>query len=120
MGKSKVRVKAGRKRKRSVKRGGLFQPAKHKDLARIVTFESVEDAKRAARKLKQMFQNARTCKRKLVIYRATQYAANRARAGAKNPKFSPQTKRKWREVAEIYEDAAEWMEKRYGTTCKTR
>ena len=100
--------------------GGLFKPARHKDLARIVTFESVSDARKAAKKLKQMFKNAKSCERKLTIYRATQYAANRARAGAKNPKFSPQTKKKWREVAEVYEAAAEWMEKRYGTTCKTR
>ena len=111
---------ARKKRSKRSNKGGLFKPPRHKDLARIVTFESVSDARKAAKKLKQMFKNAKSCERKLTIYRATQYAANRARAGAKNPKFSPQTKRKWRKAAEVYEAAAEWMEKRYGTTCKTR
>ncbi len=104
--------KGGRKKKRSRKGGGLFKPPRHKDLAKIVTFESVSGARQAARKLKQLFKNA-SCERKLIILRATQYAANRAKAGAKNPKFSASTKRKWLQVSRIYEKASDWMEKRY-------
>ena len=94
-------------------KGGLFKPAKHKDLARIVTFESVSAARRAAEKLKKMFEEAESRERKLTILRATQYAANRAKAGAKNPKFSLTTRRKWLEIAKVYEDAAEWMIRKY-------
>ena len=101
-----------RKRKRQSGRG-LFKPAKHKDIAEIVTYESISKARKAASQLKKMFQRARTRKRKLTILQATQYAANRARAGAKNPKFTPATKRKWREISKIYENASEWMERRY-------
>ena len=94
------------------KKGDLFKPPKHKDLARIVTFESVRGAEEACKKLENMFKHA-SKKKKLTILRATQYAANRARAGAKNPKFSSSTKRKWREIAEIYEETSDWMQKHY-------
>ena len=95
------------------KKGDLFKPPKHKDLARIVTFESIHGAEQACRKLERLFKSAKTKKKKLTILRATQYATNRARAGAKNPKFSPQTKRKWLEIAEIYEKTSDWMQKHY-------
>ena len=95
------------------KKGDLFKPPKHKDLAQIVTFESLSGAEQAVKKLKRLFESAKTRKRKLTILRSTKYAANRARAGAKNPKFSPQTKRKWLKIAEIYEKASDWMQKHY-------
>ena len=106
-----------KKRNRSKKRG-LFKPARHKDLARIVTFRSVTEAQQATKKLRIMFKKA-GCERKLTILKATQYAANRAKAGAKNPKFRPETKRKWRKISKIYEDASEWMEKHYDV-CRRR
>jgi len=109
-----------RRRKRRKRGGGLFKPPKHKDLARIVTFESVKDAEKAAKRLKELFRKTRNCKRKLIIYKATMYAANRAKAGAKNPKFSIATKRKWRKVSRIYAQAAKWMQKRYAKACKIR
>ncbi len=95
------------------KKGDLFKPPKHKDLARIVTFRSIKGAEEACKKLENLFKHARSKERKLTILRATQYAANRARAGAKNPKFSPSTKKKWKEIAEIYEDASDWMQEHY-------
>ena len=95
------------------KKGDLFKPPKHKDLARIVTFRSINGAEEACRKLINLFKHARSKERKLTILRATQYAVNRARAGAKNPKFSPSTRRKWLEIAEIYEEASDWMQEHY-------
>ena len=106
----------GRKFKKTLgksKRGDLFKPPKHKDLAQIVTFRSIKGAEEACKKLENLFKHARSKERKLTILRATQYAANRARAGAKNPKFSPSTKKKWKEIAEIYEEASDWMQEHY-------
>jgi len=98
---------------KSKKKGDLFKPPKHKDLAQIVTFKSIKGAEEACKKLENLFKHARSKDRKLTILRATQYAANRERAGAKNPKFSPKTKKKWQEIAEIYEEASDWMQEHY-------
>ncbi len=106
-------AKKFRKTLGNLMKGDLFKPPKHKDLARIVTFESIKGAKEACKKLENLFKHAKSKKRKLTILRATQYSANRARAGAKNPKFSPSTKRKWMEIAEIYEKASDWMQEHY-------
>ena len=95
-------------------KGGLYKPPKHRDLSRIVTFESVEGAKKAAKELDELFHSARTRKRKLTILKATNYAATRARVTAKrNPLFKPPTRRKWLKIASIYERAAEKMDKEY-------
>ena len=108
--------KRSRNRSRSRKKKddrGLFKPAKHKDLAEIVTFESVTKAKDAAEELEELFEKARTRKRRLTILRAAQYAANRARAAAKNPKFKPSTKKRLRKIAEVYEELSEELEDWY-------
>jgi len=90
----------------------FYDKPHHPSIAKIVTFVSVEDAKRAVKKLLRMFRRA-TRKKKLIILKAVQLASNRARAGAKNPKFSASTRRKWLKIAEIYERASEIMEREY-------
>jgi len=98
------------------RRKGLFGPAKHKKLAEIVTFESTSKAQKAAAKLKKMFKQALKQgdrKKALEIKRAAQLAANRAEASLKRRNLHPQTRKKLERIAEIYDNAEEWMKKRY-------
>ena len=99
-----------------VKKGkkGLFRPPKHKFLERIITFDSVSAARKAARKLVNSLERGRLGKmrigqkRALTICRALQNAANRAEVSAsKNPVFKKQTRVKWKSVSEVYEKAAD-------------
>jgi len=96
---------------------GLYKPPKHRDLAAVVTFESVSGARKAASKLKKMFRSALRqgrLKRALTIKKATQYAANRALATARNhPSLKPKTRARLRKIAKIYDSAEEWMKKQY-------
>lgn len=103
---------------RSRKGRGLFprQPPRHRDLARIVTFESVGKAEKARTTLWKKFKAAlkrHDLKRALAIKRAAQLAANRAKAGTKNPKFTPKTRHRWRRIASIYNGVEERMKKAY-------
>jgi len=95
----------------------LYKPPKHRDLAAVVTFESVSGARKAASKLKKMFRAALKqgrLKRALTIKKATQYAANRALATARNhPSLKPKTRARLRKIAKIYDCAEEWMKKQY-------
>jgi len=88
---------------------GMFKPPRDKTLAAIVTFRSVNAAREAARVLLRMFREARTRARKVKIKRATVLAANRARVLARNRRLHASTRRRLREVARIYERAAEKM-----------
>ena len=100
------RRKAGRKR-------GLFKPAKHKWLARIITFEDPDKAEEAAERLVNGMKKGRLGrqkigkKRALTIARSLQYAANRARASAKRRNLSPEERRELLEIAEIYDEYAD-------------
>ena len=91
----------------------FYEPPHHPSIAKIVTFESVEGAKKAAKKLFLLFKKAKSRDKKLILLRAVQLAANRARAGAKNPKFSLETRKKWLVISKIYEKVSEKMEKLY-------
>lgn len=95
----------GKRKKRKGK--GLFKPAKWKYLAEIVSFETPGKAKKSAREVLKSIRSAKRRDKALREARALQYAANRARAAAKNPRLSAKEKRELREVAEIYEEAAE-------------
>jgi hypothetical protein len=102
------------KRKAGKSRGsGLFKPPRHKWLADIVTFKDPEKAKKAAKRLVHGLERGRIGrqrigrKRALTIARALQYAANRARASAKRRNLSPKERKELREIAEIYDEAAE-------------
>ena len=99
-----------RRRKRT--KWGLFKPPSHQWLAEIVTFESITGAMEAARRLKNIFKRSSLSK-KLTILRATQYAANRARAFAKRKDLSPEVRRRLLRIAQIYEAASDWMQRQY-------
>ncbi len=94
----------------SRRRGLFYKKPRHKDLAEIVTLESPRRARRAARKLKEEFEDARTRKRKVTIKRATVLAANRAKAARKRRNLSKKEKRELEEIAKIYEQTYKEMD----------
>ena len=92
------------------KRKGLFySPPRHKKLAAIITFESVSAAEKAARKLTQMFHDAKRRDTKRTIKRAVVLAATRARVGARRRDLSPAEKAKLHRIAAVYASAAARM-----------
>jgi len=90
---------------RRKKRGIFYEPPYHEKYAKIVTFESRAKAREAARQLVEEAQEAKRPSKVRRILRVLNLAAVRARAGAKNPKFDTKTKKKWRDIAKIYESA---------------
>ena len=95
-------------------RGSLFSPPRHKDLAEIVTFESIQDAREACRRLKELYLRARTRTRRLTILRAAYLAATRARVFAeKHPNISPEVRDRLLKIAREYRSLAEWMSRDY-------
>ncbi len=101
------------------KKGGLFRAARHKWLAEIITFESVSDARKAAKKLVGYVRRGRKGtlrlgeKRALEIVRALVYAANRAEAASKRKTLRIEEKRKLREISRVYRHAAEEADRIY-------
>ncbi len=92
------------------KKSMFYKPARHKKLAEIVDFESPTGARRAVKRLKDLFRHAKSRKEKRIIKQATVLAANRARAAAKRKHLSPKERKQYREEAEIYTDAYKGME----------
>ena len=87
----------------------LFHPARYKYLADIVRIDTVENAKKAVKKLLKHFRNAKTRAKKVRVKKATVLAATRARVLSKSPRISPRERQEFREVARIYERAAAKM-----------
>ena len=111
MGRRRVR------RRRSHRRGGgygLFRPPRHKDLAEIVSFRSVEEARKAARVLKRLYLRARSRERRLTILRAVVLAANRARVFAeRHPNISPEVRERLLKVSKVYRRLADRLKADY-------
>ena len=101
------RRKSRSRSKSKSKRKGLFKPPRWKYLADIVSFESPKEARKSANEVLKSIKQAKRRDKALREARALQYAANRAKAAAKNPRLSPKERRELKEVAEIYEEAAE-------------
>ena len=99
----------GRRRGRGSRVSGLFHPARYKYLADIVRIDTVENAKKAVRKLLKHFREAKTRAKKIRVKKATVLAANRARVLSKSPRISPKERQEFREIARIYERAAAKM-----------
>jgi len=104
---------AGSKRKATGKKRGMFySPPRHPSLAKIVCISSPSCARKSVKTLLQMFKKAlkrgdrvwaRTIKQAVVL------AGNRARASAKRRSLSLKERRELKEVARIYEAAADRM-----------
>jgi len=86
----------------------MFGPPKFKYLANIVTFQNPDAAKGAVKELKMEFRGARYTKR-LRIARAVRLAANRAEASSKRKNLSGKEIVEYRQISNIYDEAATWM-----------
>lgn len=92
---------------------GLFRPPRWKYIAEVVTFETPGKAREAAGRLVRALERGRLGRlrigrrRALSIARALQYAANRAKAAARNPRISARERAELRRISEIYDRAAE-------------
>jgi len=98
----------------SAGKGMFYQPAHHKYLAEIVTFRSVEAARDACQRLKQLYREAKTRDKRLTILRAVVLAANRAKVMAqKHPHLKPETRKRLMRIAKIYRELADKLKEDY-------
>ena len=88
---------------------GLFKPPRYKYLARIVKMDTVENARKAARKLLSIFRSAKTRAKKVRVKKATVLAANRAKVMAGRKDLSPQERHEFSVIAKIYRAAYKEM-----------
>jgi len=108
------RIRVRSRPRRVPRRIGMFLPARHRYLSEIITFRSITGAREAARQLRRLYHEAKTRQKKLTILRAVVLAANRAEVAAKrHPSFSPEVRRKWKRIAQIYRDLAEDLKTAY-------
>jgi len=93
----------------------MFGEAKDPELARVVSFTSVESARVSALELKLLFDEATDCARKLHIYRAVIQATNRARASTKRVArpLSAAEKAEYLGVATVYENLQGKLKREY-------
>jgi len=103
------------------RKGGLFKPPRHKWLADIITFKSPSAARKAASKLTSALKRRRLGRKKigkktaLIIERALNYAANRAKASARRKALSAKERKELKEISEIYRRATERAKKIYAS-----
>jgi hypothetical protein len=100
--------KAGNPRSKS--RKTMFFSAKSPKYAEIVSLKSPEKAKVSAKKLLAEFRKSKTRDKRRRVKRVTVLASNRAQASSKRKKLSPNERRQFWHIAEIYRDAANNME----------
>ena len=92
-----------KKNPKQIRKRTLFKPPKHKYLAKLITYKSVEDAEKSVLKLDRMFRDAKTKKKKLRIVRSMQYAENRITGGfLKKKNLKPETKQRLKGIASTY------------------
>lgn len=91
----------------------LFKKPKYKYLAKIVRFDTPENARKLVKKLENEFINAKTDKKRLRIARASLYASNRAFASGKRKKLSRKEKTEYRKIANIYKGTSQMLFKEY-------
>ena len=100
--------------RRSGRGYGLFRPPHHRDLAAIVSYRSVREARLACHRLRDLYIRARTRKRRLTILKAAWLAATRARVFAlKHPNIGPEVRRRLLRVSEEYEQLARELSEDY-------
>jgi len=77
---------------------GMFDPPKHKWLAKIIRIDSPKAARKAVQELKNKMNN----RNRGLIVRAANLAANRAKAMLKRKNLSRKERKELREVEKIY------------------
>jgi len=93
-------------------KGTVFFPARHRWLADIVRLDTPANARAAAHKLEREF-NRSGRSRQLLILRAVNLAAIRARIGSQNRRLSEKERREYREIYRIYRRLYEKLSKKY-------
>ena len=93
-------------------RGTVFFPPTHPDLAAVIKLDTPGNARKAAKKLERMFNQA-SRSRKLTILRAINLAAIRARIGSQNRRLSEKERREYRVIHGIYRRLYEKLSKKY-------
>lgn len=107
------RKKRGKKGKKSKNKKSIFFPPKHEWLAKRISIESPEKAKRSAETLLNALERGRLGnmkigqKRAATIARGLQLAGTRAEKMLNKKNLSAKERRELREVAKIYKEAAD-------------
>ena len=93
-------------------KGTVFFSPRHKWLADIIRLDTPANARRAAERLEREF-NRSNRSRKLLILRAINLAAIRARIGANNPRLSKKEREEYRIIRGIYRRLYQKLSKKY-------
>ena len=90
----------------------MFGKAKYEYLSNIISLKSPASARQSVKLLVQEFDQAQTKTKRVRIARAAQLASNRAYATKRRKNLSPNERRQFAEIGEIYNKAADKMFKR--------
>jgi len=96
----------------------MFGPTKHQYLGDMVSLRNPSGARGSVKELEREFKKAETDAKRLRIARATQLAANRARATMKRRPLSVAERGEFSEIAGIYKRSAEKMFQQYRVLAK--
>lgn len=91
----------------------MFGKAKHEYLRDMISLRNPSAARGSVRELNQEFDNSKTKEKMLRVARATQLAANRAKVSGKRTNLSTAERKQFKEIAGIYDRAAERMFRSY-------
>jgi len=93
-------------------KGTVFFSPRHKWLAEIIKLDTPANARRSAEKLEREF-NRSNSSRKLLILRAVNLAAIRARIGSQNRRLSQKEREEYRVIHGIYRRLYQKLSKKY-------
>lgn len=91
----------------------LFHEPEYDKYSKIISLKTPEQAKKSTKILEQEYNNAKTLDKKLRVARVSVESANRSYEMAKNPKYSPETKKEKKEVGDIYRESSNELLKKY-------
>ncbi|MFA4719888.1 hypothetical protein [Pyrococcus kukulkanii] len=94
---------------------GMFDPPRHKWLAKIIRIDSPSAARKAVRELKRRMNS----KNRTLIIRAANLAANRAKVMLRRKNLSRKERRELREVEKIYRSFVDKYKKNKSRRKKT-
>jgi len=93
-------------------RGTVFFPARHRWLAEIIRLDTPANARRAAKRLEEEFNRSGRA-RQLLILRAINLAAIRAKIGSRNQNISQKEREEYRIIHGIYRKLYKKLSKKY-------
>jgi len=92
---------------------GVYAAPRYSKYSEIVTYESPEKAKVAVKKLEKEFNSAKTNAKRRRVAKVVQLAETRAKVSIRQKNFKPETKKRYKEVSEIYSSLAEELWDKY-------